>query len=248
MILRKRGVIMLAVYKISNVANGKFYVGSSVNVRVRFQTHRRELRKGTHHCEPLQRAWDKYGEDRFKFEVVERLASPDELLAAENILLIEHHGQAYCYNVGTRAGAAMTGRTHADAAKAKVSKAQKGKQHRLGHTNTPEHRQRISAAMAGKKKSPEHVEKIRQRMIGTSYAKGRVVTEAMRALLARPVVEIVAALKFPSVRAAADHFGLGRANVIRALRNDAPLKRGPKKGLHFRYEESPRSHAIAAQP
>lgn len=226
---------MAGIYKIRNLANGKFYVGSSVDTRVRFQTHRRQLRKGTHHCRPLQYAWDKYGEDCFKFEVVERVASPDDLHAAENRFLVEHQGRPHCYNTGTRAGAAFLGRSHTDEAKASLAAAHKGKQHRLGHTNSPEHRASQSASMRGIKKSPEHVEKIRQRMIGTSYAKGRIVTEAMRAERGRAVIEITSGANFISVAAAAEHFGLQRANVVRALRNGCALKRGPHAGLHFQY-------------
>lgn len=228
---------MTAVYKIENLANGKFYIGSSVDVRIRFCTHRRELRTGTHHCQPLQRTWAKYGEHCFKFEIVENVASRDELFSAENRWLDVHYGRPHCYNTGTRAGAAFMGRKHADDAKQKVSQAQKGKQHRLGHTNSPKHRQRISAAMKGKEKSPEHVEKIRQRMLGTSYAKGRIVTDEMRARFERPVLEVASGLTFPSVKAAAQHFGLDRPNVSRALKSATPLKRGPRKGLHFRFVE-----------
>lgn len=133
------------------------------------------------------------------------------------------------------------GRTHTAETRVRLSEINRGNQHRLGHTNSPDHRQRISSAMKGKKKSPEHVEKIRQRMIGTSYAKGRIVTDEMKARFERPVIEVTNGLTFPSVVAAADHFGLDRPNVSRALRNDAPLKRGPRKGLYFRFLEK---HAL----
>ncbi len=274
---------MTAIYKIRNLVNGKFYVGSSVDTRVRFQNHRRHLRKGTHHCHPLQRAWNKYGEDFFKFEIVEKVTSSDDLHAAENRWLDEHHGKAYCYNLSKCADAPtrgmkfsdehkakisaahmgnsyakghkqpaeqcestrlrklgntnFLGKSHTDDTKATLSKAHQGKQHRLGHTNTPEHRARQSAGMRGIKKSPEHAEKIRQRMIGTSYAKGRIVTEEMRAARGRAVAETTTGLQFISVAAAAQYFGLQKANLIRTLRTGGTLKRGPNAGLHFQYAE-----------
>jgi len=226
---------MFAVYKITNIKNGHFYVGSSIVPRIRFQTHKRELRTGIHHCQPLQRAWDKYGEDSFSFDAIEETDCKDTLLALEAEWLNEHYGKSHCYNTGTTPGAAFLGRTHTDAAKEKVSAAQKGKQHRLGHKNSPEHRARISAAMKGKKKSPEHAEKIRQRMIGTSYAKGRIVSEEVRDLFRRPVNELTTGKQFGSILEAAEHFGLQRANVNRTLRNGGILKRGPNAGLHFQY-------------
>ena len=81
------------IYKIRNVVNGKFYVGSTVDSRVRFQTHRRNLKKGKHQSPHMQAAWNKYGEDCFKFEVVEVVESSENLLVAEQKWLDEHAGE-----------------------------------------------------------------------------------------------------------------------------------------------------------
>lgn len=51
--------------------SGKAYVGSSRRLRFRRTRHFHELRTGVHHCEALQRAWDKYG-DKLTFVVIER--------------------------------------------------------------------------------------------------------------------------------------------------------------------------------
>lgn len=99
------------LYKITNVVNEKFYVGSTGNMRERFRQHRNKLRRGVHHCAHLQAAWNKYGEDCFKFAVIERVISMDLLVAAENAWLVAHVGTKGCYNAGTRADAPMRGRT-----------------------------------------------------------------------------------------------------------------------------------------
>lgn len=57
-------------YIIKNTENGQFYVGSSNKIRRRMLTHRRDLRKGVHHCAYLQRAYQKYGESSFKFAIL----------------------------------------------------------------------------------------------------------------------------------------------------------------------------------
>lgn len=224
---------MSAVYNITNTVNGNFYIGSSVRVRIRFYEHRHDLRKGIHHCAHLQRAWNKYGETNFRFEVVEQVEG--DLLAAEDRWLAEHHGKPHCYNTGRVPGAAFLGRKHTDEAKAKVSKAQKERPRKRGYKLTPETRARMSAAAKGKKKSPEHAEKIRQRMLGTSYAKGRVVTDEQRAAMGKAVAELTTGLEFITVADAAKHFGIERPNLIRTLRNGGLVKRGPHAGLHFRY-------------
>jgi group I intron endonuclease len=62
---------MVGVYQIRNSVNGKKYYGSSKEIEKRWARHKRELRSGTHINKILQRAWDKYGENSFVFEVVE---------------------------------------------------------------------------------------------------------------------------------------------------------------------------------
>ena len=62
---------MCGVYMIKNKINGKFYIGSSVDITYRWARHKRQLRNGNHHSIHLQRAWDKYGEENFEFKVIE---------------------------------------------------------------------------------------------------------------------------------------------------------------------------------
>lgn len=58
------------IYKI--VYNDKLaYVGSSVNIERRWRQHRDTLKRGVHSNFLLQRAWDKYGVDAFKFYIIE---------------------------------------------------------------------------------------------------------------------------------------------------------------------------------
>lgn len=61
------------IYKIVCLFTGKFYVGSAKNLNRRFKRHRSELRKGIHSNPYLQKAWNKYGEENFKFEIIEEV-------------------------------------------------------------------------------------------------------------------------------------------------------------------------------
>jgi group I intron endonuclease len=58
------------IYKITS-PSGNFYIGSSVDVLSRWNGHKTDLRKGKHHCEPLQRAAIKYGVDSLSMEIIE---------------------------------------------------------------------------------------------------------------------------------------------------------------------------------
>lgn len=60
----------LGIYKITNIKNNKFYIGSTNNLKRRKKEHFSLLKKNKNHCKILQRAYNKYGEDAFIFEVL----------------------------------------------------------------------------------------------------------------------------------------------------------------------------------
>ena len=60
------------IYVIKNVHSNKLYFGSSVyGLTKRKRTHLTNLRNNKHHSIKLQRAWNKYGEEAFTFELIE---------------------------------------------------------------------------------------------------------------------------------------------------------------------------------
>lgn len=97
------------IYKIINLVNDKFYVGSTTNKKVRFRQHRKLLRGNRHHCKHLQAAWNKYGEAKFDFVVVQEIGQDQDLLAIEDVWLEQHVGKEYCYNTGASASAPWRG-------------------------------------------------------------------------------------------------------------------------------------------
>lgn len=58
------------IYKIYNKQTHQYYIGQSVNVKNRLNTHRQELRKGKHINKKLQSAFNEYGEDNFIFKKI----------------------------------------------------------------------------------------------------------------------------------------------------------------------------------
>lgn len=58
------------IYMIKNILNNNKYIGSTNNFKRRFNKHRSELRKNIHHSIHLQRAYNKYGEDKFIFVIL----------------------------------------------------------------------------------------------------------------------------------------------------------------------------------
>lgn len=80
----------IGIYKIENIENGKVYIGQSVTVSHRLHEHRRKLNNHTHGNSHLQSAWDKYGEDKFTFELIEE-CSKEQLTEREGYWL-EYYG------------------------------------------------------------------------------------------------------------------------------------------------------------
>lgn len=59
------------IYKIENISNNKIYVGQSSDIKSRWTHHKSDLNNNRHHNNHLQSAWNKYGENNFKFSIIE---------------------------------------------------------------------------------------------------------------------------------------------------------------------------------
>jgi group I intron endonuclease len=79
------------IYEIINKVNGKRYYGSSSDIHNRWRRHKRELKKNNHDNLHLQNAWNKYGIDNFKFNIVEEVN-------IDNLLLVEQKYLDICKN------------------------------------------------------------------------------------------------------------------------------------------------------
>lgn len=75
------------IYKIYFLDSEICYIGSSVNLRQRVYGHRGGLRRGNHGNSHLQRAYDKYGDDTFHFEIVELVKCRGNLIEREQYYL-----------------------------------------------------------------------------------------------------------------------------------------------------------------
>lgn len=62
---------MCGIYSITNLSNGKRYIGQSIDISKRWVEHKRQLKLGVHINKYLQSAVNKYGLDNFSFSIVE---------------------------------------------------------------------------------------------------------------------------------------------------------------------------------
>ena len=75
------------IYKITNMVNGKIYIGSSYDIPSRWSNHIKELLKGKHHSQRLQEDFIKNNEEistlRFQILEINNLLTKNELLDLE---------------------------------------------------------------------------------------------------------------------------------------------------------------------
>lgn len=93
---------MGVIYRITNVVTDGFYIGSTINPRRRRWEHWDALKKGTHHCDTLQKAWDEFGGDAFEFDILEEL-DDSQLLHIEETYLLRFTGDPLFYNTAVSA-------------------------------------------------------------------------------------------------------------------------------------------------
>lgn len=230
------------IYKIINVVNNKFYVGSAIDFKRRKTRHFSELRTGKHNNNKLQNAWNKHGEQAFVFVIVEDLPYGSDLLAAENVWLKEHVGKDYCYNIGIDATAPMLGMTgelsptwgyeHTSDAINKISITSKGRLH------TEESKNKIRQYLLGKPKAASVRAKISATLSGEGnywYGKqrpdhGAKVSKAIEVYKDDVLLEV-----YDSIKALRDGMGLKPPTVNRALKSGIKIVRGNFVGYSFKY-------------
>jgi group I intron endonuclease len=75
--------IIIGVYKISNAEGGRYYIGYSKDINKRFTKHKSGLKNNKHQNIFMQRAYNKYGLDEFKFEIIHKFDTVDEAKSKE---------------------------------------------------------------------------------------------------------------------------------------------------------------------
>lgn len=75
--ISRNSLTFCGIYMLINLVNGKRYIGSSINVAQRLWEHRSTLRHNKHSNAHLQKAWNKYGEGAFEYQILEKCQEDD---------------------------------------------------------------------------------------------------------------------------------------------------------------------------
>jgi group I intron endonuclease len=125
------------IYSIVNILNNKIYIGSSINIKKRWASHKRKLRSNSHPNKKLQSAWNKYSEESFIFNIIEH-SNIEILLIREQYYLDtllyassdDMKFKELGYNLVNRSGSTI-GLNHTQETKDKMSKSKSIKSNKL---------------------------------------------------------------------------------------------------------------------
>lgn len=138
----------MGIYKITNTNNGKFYIGSSVDLYHRKSVHISKLNSNTHDNNYLQNSFNKYNGQGFIFNVIELIEDKNLLIEREQFWIdfYQSYNPDIGYNLCRFAGST------------------------LNRVFTEEHKRKLSIAALGKKSNAakltiDQVKEIRQLII-----------------------------------------------------------------------------------
>jgi len=219
------------IYIIQNNINNHIYIGSSINIKKRFNSHLNLLNTNKHSNSHLQSAWNKYGKENFVFLHVETISIPESRLIREN-KWIKIHKPEY-NNILVNINGYFF---HSEETKEKI------RQKALGRKVSDETKAKIKETSKGRILSEETKQKISESNKGKAHGtKGQKPSEKTRLATiesnkkrigglnpgSRKVINTVTGEIFNSGKEASDKFGIPmstlRAKLIGTRTNNTSL-------------------------
>jgi len=223
------------IYQIKNLANGKIYIGSAVNIKGRWKRHKSDLLLNKHHSRYLQNACNKYGFKSFEFSILEYVEEESKLLEREQYFIDTLKPE---YNMHPIAGSPM-GIKRSEETKKKISESHKGeKNYNYGKHTSEDIRKKISESHKGEKNqnygksfSEEHKRKLSELNKGAKnpmYGKPRAIGAGKPS---KRVICIDTGVVYNSIAEAARQMNLYSSSIWQCCRR----KLKTTGGFHWRY-------------
>lgn len=135
-----------------NTKTNKFYIGSSVNIRVRWNEHKSHLNRNIHKNKYLQSVWSKHSNWFFEFQILE-YCEPEKLIEREQYYIDMLKPE---YNLRLIA------------------------ESNFGIKLTQETKNKISKANKGRKRTPEQIFRVAIKAIGNKSRTGQKLSVETR--------------------------------------------------------------------
>lgn len=194
---------MYYIYEIRNLITNKRYIGRTKQPEIRRKRHFSELKNNKHHCYKLQKSYNEYGEENFKFKILELI---DDKLEAEKVEHNYINSDEELYNISkcSTCGDLISYHPNREEIVKKISIAiikkwenmtpeekekisnkfkgsnnpnynNRGEKNKLyGIPLTDDHKSKISKALIGRKLTDDVINKIREKNKGrTPWNKGK---------------------------------------------------------------------------
>lgn len=117
--------VISGIYLITNIVNNKKYVGQSWDIYKRWVGHKAPLRGNYHSNSHLQRAWNKYGEHNFTFEILKECSTQKELDKEEIYYISKFNSANSEFGYNEELGGNGTGR-RPESVKKRISVSKRG--------------------------------------------------------------------------------------------------------------------------
>ena len=155
---------MTGIYKITNMVNGKVYIGQAKDIEHRWVEHKSNCKTKNY---VLYRAMRKYGFENFSFEIL--MECEEELLNLMEIYYIKKYNSyinwenSNGYNETVGGDKGVKGLRHTKESKKKMSENKKGEKNSFyGKHHTEETKHQISERAKGRHHTEETKEKLRE--------------------------------------------------------------------------------------
>jgi group I intron endonuclease len=231
-------MMIIGIYKITNIINGKVYIGQSINIKKRWNQEKHGRGINNH----LNSSFNKYGIGNFTFEILKVIEYYTPSLQSilndyEDFYIKEYNStdNRYGYNKqqGGRVGFTITEETRLKASLAQkgkkqsqetINKRKETRKNNTGFKHSEETKKKISKSHQGIKPNKETRELMSKNRLGKEKAKDSSWFNHLR-----PVICIETGMVYKSVAEAQ------RVTGIRSIYNYVNNTRKPKNGYHWEY-------------
>lgn len=200
------------IYCIENLVNHKKYIGQSNDIEHRWKTHKYALNSGCHDNDYLQKSWNKYGCENFRFYIIE--LCDIEMLDEREVYYIDFYDTLNRDNGYNLTSGGSTNKYYSEEVRNKISQALKGHSVSLEtRIKVSEHHADVSGEnhpMYGRRHSEEAKERMRQVATGRPSARKNL----------NPVLCVELNIMFDNATDAGKKLNLDSSGILKCCRGE----------------------------